>query len=779
MTIWDQRNDEGFITDPNTSTTSNTESDQALASSDDVTADGTEINVEDPFRATNIVRRTNQVDWRPTGLYVNSSRPDRAALHRSLAVAEIYEELDDLNEEIVALVLAQNKEIVQNVSQIAGGAKQLFNTLFNMAQRVDDLIFATEKGSLNPVTTWGNQAPLQEKSRRSRPQSSVLRPQSLFRSRQARYSLARLYNPRPGLSGRSRKLGLHRGSAMTSSITGPLHALLLSLLDIKPVIWTVRDSPFHIKMPPEEEIGEVVNYVKLVTPSIKDKDHGKFSFYKPPLDRPIRVSHSLSGFQLTQKDLGNPLFIPLTIGEVFQEKGADCRFDVDIIVHVDSGENGGVILRTSPADSSNSWLQYVTFRLRNQDEAQLPPETELDANMIIEVPNEALPKFVEQLELESRLRRSPHWHDIKTLPLLDSVKVHFEDGAFSKYFTDANDESETHRVTDVELLHYIDALVDRHLSDQAAYRLRAVSHVYSLLRRFAVVPPSESPRCAKLFFDVPWAFGLAVKTGPTQILYQYTPRSDALFTIEGFPYILFEHRMLLQASCLVRLGNALVSDKSPTFFVKAFYINYDYHVDEYTLFQKGSDPIDDKVEYYKTSYSLTNEHHMFDFIFRIYNLLESIRALHARLSPQLSNILSSILTESEGFPYLMARRKRGTEDGASGSFKQRNQQSTGGPSSTTGTSVQTTVTVPNLNPSARTRLRIPNLLTAPPLLPVLPLLSIPPPTPLSPPELPPPLVLPPPESSTIAPDHHRPPFLSQNEFNARVEEDFAQGLPQG
>ncbi|KAI9442141.1 hypothetical protein H4582DRAFT_2054663 [Lactarius indigo] len=349
------------------------------------------------------------------------------------------------------LPLLKLLQIVQNVSQIAGGAKQLFNTLFNMAQRVDDLIFATEKGSLNPVTIWGNQATPPRKV--AAITSSVLSPQAsglslcsdhrghagfwsltLLWSRrwlvtsipslntyggQARYSLARLYNPRPGLSGRSRKLGLHRGSAMTSSITGPLHALLLSLLDIKPVIWTVRDSPFHIKMPPEEEIGEVVNYVKLVTPSIKDKDHGKFSFYKPPLDRPIRVSHSLSGFQLTQKDLGNPLFIPLTIGEVFQEKGADCRFDVDIIVHVDSGENGGVILRTSPADSSNSWLQYVTFRLRNQDEAQLPPETELDANMIIEVPNEALPKFVEQLELESRLRRSPHWHDIKTLPLLD------------------------------------------------------------------------------------------------------------------------------------------------------------------------------------------------------------------------------------------------------------------------------------------------------------------------------------------------------------------------
>ncbi|KAI9437733.1 hypothetical protein H4582DRAFT_2058047 [Lactarius indigo] len=379
-------------------------------------------------------------------------------------------------------------------------------------------------------------------------------------------------------------------------------------------------------MPPEEEIGEVINYVKVVTPSVKDKDHGKFSFYKPPLDCPIRVSHSLSGFQLTQKDLGNPLFIPLTIGEVFPEKGADCRFNVDIIVHVDSGEN---------------------------DEAQLPPETELDANMITEVPNEVLPKFVEQLKLESHLQRSPHWHDIN------------QDAAFVRF------------CKDVELLHYIDALVDRHLLDQAAYRLRAVSHVYSLLRRFAIAFPSESPHGPRLFLD----FHIF-----------YLKKRD-------------QYWMLLQASCLVRLGNALILDKSPTFFVKVFYINYDYHVDEYTLYQKGSEPSDDKVEYYKTSYILTNKHHMFDFIFQIYNFLKSIIALHARLSPQLSNILLSILTESEGFPYLMAWRKRGAKNGASSSFKRRNQQSTSGPSSTTGTSVQTTITVPNLNPSAHTRLR--------------------------------------------------------------------------
>ncbi|KAH9013863.1 hypothetical protein EDB85DRAFT_1899502 [Lactarius pseudohatsudake] len=116
MTIWDQRNDEGFIIDPNISTISDTEPNQAPAGSDAVT--GTEIDVEDPFRATNIVRQTNQVDWCPMGLYVNNGRPDRAALHKSLAVAEIYEELDDLNEEIMAIVLAQNREVKRQLMEM-------------------------------------------------------------------------------------------------------------------------------------------------------------------------------------------------------------------------------------------------------------------------------------------------------------------------------------------------------------------------------------------------------------------------------------------------------------------------------------------------------------------------------------------------------------------------------------------------------------------------------------------------------------------------------------
>jgi hypothetical protein len=76
-----------------------------------------------------------------------------------------------------------------------------------------------------------------------------------------------------------------------------------------------------------------------------------------------------------------------------------------------------------------------------------------------------------------------------TLPLLDSLRTHLGDNDFQKYFTNTDGESEMHRVTSVELLHYIDILLDQHLSNQEAYRDRSRAHVYSLLRRLAVASP--------------------------------------------------------------------------------------------------------------------------------------------------------------------------------------------------------------------------------------------------------------------------------------------------
>lgn len=88
-------------------------------------------------------------------------------------------------------------------------------------------------------------------------------------------------------------------------------------------------------------------------------------------------------------------------------------------------------------------------------------------------------------------------------------------------------------------------------------------------------------------------------------LFQYRPCSDFSIVIRGFPVLILEvtsdphnsdmTRMLLQASCLVRLGNSLLKTKSQDFLIKAIYIDSDYVATDYTLFLNKSDPNDDDL----------------------------------------------------------------------------------------------------------------------------------------------------------------------------------------
>jgi hypothetical protein len=99
-----------------------------------------------------------------------------------------------------------------------------------------------------------------------------------------------------------------------------------------------------------------------------------------------------------------------------------------------------------------------------------------------------------------------------------------------------------------------------------------------------------------------WSLNLVVDVTQDD-LKAYTPRSDFFISINDFPHLLLEvcsdklkgrdrNRMLLQASCLVRLGNALLADELSTFFVKAIYIDRNYHAVEYTLFQRKTEAMD-------------------------------------------------------------------------------------------------------------------------------------------------------------------------------------------
>ncbi|KAH9170484.1 hypothetical protein EDB89DRAFT_1907733 [Lactarius sanguifluus] len=288
----------------------------------------------------------------------------------------------------------------------------------------------------------------------------------------------------------------------------------------------IHGSSFTITVLSEEDFGGVINYMKEATPSVRDKDHGNFRFYKPLLDNPISVSQSLHGFPLTREylRLRSALLITCKVSEEFQEKDADCHFNIDVIIHVDSGEHGGVTCHLS-MESSNSLLRHVKFCLRNCNEVQLLPEAWLFDNNISELPiDEALPDFVQQLEQELCLQCSPK-HDMIMLPLLDSVKMLLGDNIFPKYFTDMNDESKTCHVTAIELVHYIDILLDQHLSNQEAYRDKSVSHIYSLLH-------------AKFQFDVPWPLSLTAEIIQDDTLYQYTPCSSFSISIKRFLFLL-------------------------------------------------------------------------------------------------------------------------------------------------------------------------------------------------------------------------------------------------
>ncbi len=99
-----------------------------------------------------------------------------------------------------------------------------------------------------------------------------------------------------------------------------------------------------------------------------------------------------------------------------------------------------------------------------------------------------------------------------------------------------------------------------------------------------------------LFSNRSWPVNLRVKSQKPEL---YTPHSDFSIVMNEFPVLILEvesdtnrtdqRRMLLQAACLVRLGNALIKNKDPNFFIKAIYINSDYVANEYTCYENEPD----------------------------------------------------------------------------------------------------------------------------------------------------------------------------------------------
>lgn len=92
-----------------------------------------------------------------------------------------------------------------------------------------------------------------------------------------------------------------------------------------------------------------------------------------------------------------------------------------------------------------------------------------------------------------------------------------------------------------------------------------------------------------------WPLPLVINQ--TNVPSSYKPRNDFVINSRGLPVLLLEvtsdsggetdrNRMLLQGSCIVRLGESLLKANSPKFLVKAIYIDDNFCADEYTLFTR-------------------------------------------------------------------------------------------------------------------------------------------------------------------------------------------------
>jgi len=191
----------------------------------------------------------------------------------------------------------------------------------------------------------------------------------------------------------------------------------------------------------------------------------------------------------------------------------------------------------------------------------------------------------------------------------------------------------------------------------------------------------------------PWSFPLLVESREEARTFRYTQMNDFRLEIGSFSHCILEvvsgtnqadrWRMLLQASCLARLGNKLRSnDANDPVVIMAIYIDSNLQAHEYLVYQPDTGnkkvrsqtvPLhDDKsvfqVLYYETIFNITRPERAFEFIFRLYNFLSQAlvnnRKLTISLFAELEKTKNAI--PENHYPALTSGRKRKRGAGGGG-----------------------------------------------------------------------------------------------------------------
>ncbi|KAI9446954.1 hypothetical protein BJY52DRAFT_1228556 [Lactarius psammicola] len=165
-----------------------------------------------------------------------------------------------------------------------------------------------------------------------------------------------------------------------------------------------------------------------------------------------------------------------------------------------------------------------------------------------------------------------------------------------------------------EFMHYHQILSNPQLTHSAAFRASKEHHSYSLLRHLSSgLEDSGKINLVRTYFLVT-VHGLSIFMNNFPVL---------ILEVESDSNKTDRDRMLLQAACLVRLGNALIKSKDPNFFIQAIYIDLNYVTKEYTFFKDESDCLAriKRVKFTTKRFELDNKLKAFEFVFRLYNFL--------------------------------------------------------------------------------------------------------------------------------------------------------------
>ncbi|KAH9008729.1 hypothetical protein EDB84DRAFT_1446759, partial [Lactarius hengduanensis] len=388
------------------------------------------------------------------------------------------------------------------------------------------------------------------------------------------------------------------------------HVLRCVLIDLQCQILL---NSFQLRVPSHESYRTIFSYAKIVIPSLKRL---KLSLYQPLIAIP---SGQMTRLTESQVDLETPVPEWRTVNELKQAQPDD---NIQVIICQNDGQatQGSILLLTSLAIAGPQSL--ITINLRPHEDIRRVSADTYAPNHISEL---GAPDFVNDFNEMLNSPRPPLLGvSLAMTPDYPRfVKDFFGDVEYGRYFQDLPSGATGRMASLLEFIHYNVILFDEQICLTRAYRSYKERHVYSLLRRLTL---NEEGGDA-VAFD----FRILMRGFNLPIL---------LLEVDSSSDRADESRMLLQGACIVRLGNALLNDPSNKFIVKAIYIDEQYGVNEYTLFQGV--PVDRP-----TTEALK-------FVLRLYNLLDWSRDrpqdFFIERSPQVISFVGAYAKSFRTFP---------------------------------------------------------------------------------------------------------------------------------